>query len=287
MLQQTRVEAVIPYYHRFLRRFPDIRALARAEESDVLAAWSGLGYYSRARLLHRAAKQVEAAGTPGTLTELRALPGVGEYTAAAIGSIVLGLPVAAVDGNVLRVASRATNDAAEITRPETRRRLAEVAQGWLDPRRPGDFNQALMELGATICIPRSPACDRCPVTGLCEARKAGTQRQLPVKLKKNEIREIALQLVILRRGGKVLLRKRGAGEKRLADFWELPEREAGARGDAVLVGEFTHQIVNDRFRIGVWRAAAPAGRVPGARWFADNELESMPVSTITRKALRL
>ena len=156
MLQQTRVEAVIPYYRRFLERFPSVEALAAAPENDVLAAWSGLGYYRRARNLHSAAKQIIAEGLPATHEVILSLPGVGPYTAAAIASIALDLPHAAVDGNVVRVISRLTNDASEIASPAARRRFAEEAARLLDPRRPGDFNQAMMELGATICVPRTP-----------------------------------------------------------------------------------------------------------------------------------
>src|SRR5579862_6586746 len=165
MLQQTRAEAVIPYYERFLERFPNAAALAVASEQEVLAWWSGLGYYSRARHLHKAARLV-ADGFPKTYETIRELPGVGDYTAAAIGSIAFGLPHAVVDGNVLRVVARIENDAADIAAPRTRERFRTVAQNWLE-QAPADsfgaFNQALMELGATICLPRNPACTTCPV----------------------------------------------------------------------------------------------------------------------------
>ena len=283
MLQQTRVEAVIPYFQRFLDRFPDVDALAAAVEPDVLAAWSGLGYYSRARLFHRAVKQVASAGPPASLSELRALPGVGEYTAAAVGSIVLGLPVAAVDGNVLRVVSRVINSDADISRPATRKCFQATAQQWLDPRRPGDFNQAMMELGATLCTPRKPACLRCPITPLCGAYAAGTQHQLPVKIRRAQPREVALDVLILLRHSKVYLLPRAAAEKRLAGFWELPRKNADT--DAEAVGKFTHQIVNDRYRVTVWKGRPPAGRLSGGRWFSPAELSQTPVTTVTRKAL--
>lgn len=286
MLQQTRVEAVIPYFHRFLDRFPDIEKLAVANEPDVLAAWSGLGYYSRARLLHRAAKAVATSGLPESLEELRALPGVGEYTAAAIGSIALGLPVAAVDGNVLRVVSRITRDASEIGLGATRQRFQAIAQSWMNAARPGDFNQAMMELGATVCLPRSPDCGRCPVAKLCAACAAGTQSQLPVKIRKAEVREAALDVVVLRRRDRILLVQRSHGEKRLGGFWELPERHVCAGIEAVRAGAFSHQIVNDRFRVTVWHARPPRGRIPGGKWFTERDLATTPVTTVTRKALR-
>src|ERR1035438_4678919 len=154
MLQQTRVQAAIPYYRRFLDRFPTVEALAAAAEQDVLTLWAGLGYYSRARNLRRAAQQVVAAGGfPRDYAAIRALPGIGDYTAAAIASIVFQLPYAAVDGNVLRVVARVENDAADIASPRTRERFRAIAREWMGRRQPGVFNQALMELGATVCVP--------------------------------------------------------------------------------------------------------------------------------------
>jgi A/G-specific adenine glycosylase len=288
MLQQTRVEAVIPYYERFLARFPDVEALAGASEPDVLTAWTGLGYYSRARSLHRAAKQVASAGAPADHGQLRELAGIGPYTAAAVASIAFGQPHAAVDGNVIRVMSRLTNDAGEISTPETRRRFAEEAQRLLDPRRPGDFNQAMMELGATVCVPRSPACGQCPVARLCKARAAGTERELPVKLRKTVTRDVALGLAIFagRAGmsGKVFLVQRAAEERRLAGFWELPAKDLFPdwRGRAAM--QIVHRIVNDRFRITVWRGPAPR-ILPAGRWFASADLAAIPLTTVARKAL--
>src|SRR6185369_2885080 len=149
---QTRAQAVIPYYHRFLDRFPTVESLAAAAEDDVLALWSGLGYYSRARNLRLAAQQIAATGGfPRDYDAIRALPGIGDYTAAAIASIAFNLPHAVLDGNVLRVVARVENDAADIGSGRTRERFRAVAQSWLDSRQPGLFNQALMELGATVC----------------------------------------------------------------------------------------------------------------------------------------
>ncbi len=290
MLQQTRVEAVIPYFHRFLERFPDVRALAEAPEPDVLAAWSGLGYYSRARNLHRAAKLVAGSGVPASHDEVLSLPGAGPYTAAAISSIALGLPYAAVDGNVIRVVSRLTNDAAEISAPRTRARFAAEAQHLLDPRRPGDFNQAMMELGATVCLPRTPLCPECPVRKFCAARAAGRERELPVKLKKPGVTEIALEPLAILRDGEVFLIRRDDSEKRLASFWELPARALFPEILSARGSEFTHRIVNDRFHVVVWTAvgqtAVPSTVPPeGGRWFELRELASVPVTTVTRKAL--
>ncbi len=284
MLQQTRVEAVIPYYHRFLDRFPDLAALAASPEPEILAAWSGLGYYSRARRLHKAAKQMAASGLPATYEAVRALPGAGPYTAAAIASIALNLPHAAVDGNVMRVVSRLTDDALEISRPAARRRFTAQAEWLLDHRRPGDFNQAMMELGARLCVPRAPHCGDCPVSKFCAARRAGTERELPVKLGKPQKKDVPLDLLLLERREQIFLIQRSAGERRLADFWELPERKLLAGIGSRLVGEFPHQIVNDRFLVKVWRARVTE-ELPYGRWFDRQEIDSIPLTTITRKAL--
>ncbi len=168
MLQQTRVAAVIPYYERFLERFPTAASLAMAPESDLLTMWAGLGYYSRARNLQKAAQQITASGTfPKNYDSILDLPGVGTYTAAAIASISFGLPHAVVDGNVKRVLARWTNDAHLDAQP--------LADRLLDPQNPARWNQALMELGATICVPRTPHCSECPVKTNCAAYRAGTQ----------------------------------------------------------------------------------------------------------------
>jgi A/G-specific adenine glycosylase len=292
MLQQTRVEAVIPYYQLFLQRFPSLEKLAAAAEEEVLTAWSGLGYYSRARNLHRAAKQVMEAGLPSTYEEALALPGVGVYTAAALASIALNLPHAAVDGNVMRVIARLTNDAAEITAPATRRGIAEAAGRLLDPRRPGDFNQAMMELGATVCLPGTPRCDLCPLQRHCAARAAGTARELPVKLNKQAINLVTLELAIVQsaeHAGRLLLVKRAASERRLANFWELPARQLFPRLRGKKVSEFRHQIVNDRFTVTVWELTGdnvkplPQG---SGEWLEPAALASLPLTTVTKKALR-
>jgi len=292
MLQQTRVEAVIPYYRLFLERFPCIAALAAARESNVLTVWSGLGYYSRARNLHRAAKQMTAgivpARFPATYEEILSLPGVGPYTAAAIASIALNLPHAAVDGNAIRVISRLTNDASEVTSIAARRRFAEEALRLLDPRRPGDFNQAVMDLGATVCLPRAPACGSCPAANFCAARAAGTERELPVKLKKPEARDVPLDLAILERDARVFLLKRSAAERRLADFWELPAKHRFRGLKGMKLTEFSHRIVNDRFRVTVWRMSAGKRQLsmpPQGRWVRIADLRAIPLTTVTKKAL--
>jgi A/G-specific adenine glycosylase len=286
MLQQTRVEAVIPYFRRFLARFPTPAALAAAQESDVLAAWSGLGYYSRARNLQRAARQLAVRGVPATYEEVLSLPGAGPYTAAAIASIVLDLPHAAVDGNVMRVISRLTDDASEISSGEAKRRFAIEANALLDRGRPGDFNQAMMELGATICIPRSPDCAACPVVAFCGARAAGRERELPVKLKKSAARDVLLELLLLEKGERIFLIQRSSSERRLADFWELPAKHLAKGLRCAKAAEFSHRIVNDCFRVTIWRCGSVSER-PEGTWFSRTELKKLPLTTITRKALAL
>jgi adenine-specific DNA glycosylase len=213
---------------------------------------------------------------------------VGPYTAAAIASIALDLPHAAVDGNVIRAISRLTNDASEITSSEARRRFAAEAGRLLDPGRPGDFNQAMMELGATVCLPRTPGCGKCPVAKFCAARAAGRERELPVRLKKQEPRDVPLELAVLERDARIFLVRRAATERRLADFWELPRKQIVPLLKGAKVSEFRHQIVNDRLRVAVWLFAItgslPAG-LPAGEWVAIADLERIPLTTVTKKAL--
>ena len=165
-----------------------------------------------------------------------------------------------------------------------RRRFTETAQTLLDPMRPGDFNQAMMELGATICVPRTPRCHECPVERFCAARAAGSERELPVKLKKAKARELDLDLLLFERGGEIFLIQRGSGERRLADFWELPDKKSFPRLRPRVAHDFSHQIVNDRFHVSVWTAEPPALLPPG-RWVAKDQLASIPLATISRKAI--
>ena len=220
MLQQTRVETVIPYYERWLARFPDLAALADAPEDDVLRAWEGLGYYSRARNLHGAARAVRERyqGTlPSDYAALRDLPGVGDYTAGAVASIAFGEVQPAVDGNVKRVLARLFD--MEAPRPAV---LRELAASLVDPRRPGDFNQAMMELGATICTPRAPACADCPVEAHCLARARGTVALRPAPRKRAAVPSFDLVTVVaLDARNRVLLRRRPDGGL-LAGMWEFP-----------------------------------------------------------------
>jgi A/G-specific adenine glycosylase len=287
MLQQTRAAAAIPYYEEFLRRFPDVESLARAPESEVLAAWSGLGYYSRARNLRRAAiAMVERGGFPSTFEAIRELPGVGPYTAAAVASIAFGLPYAVLDGNVMRVIARLEADGTDIGSGAARARFQEISQTLLDPRQPANFNQAMMELGATVCLPREPLCLVCPVASHCEARATGRQSEFPVKRRKAQPIEEALELVIVRRGQQVLMRQRGSSSRRMADFWELPDlKDLPDAAELNSVGEFRHSIVNHRYSVTVFEARASS--VERMAWVTPDGDNKFPVTTITRKALAL
>jgi A/G-specific adenine glycosylase len=288
MLQQTRAQAVIPYYHRFLEKFPTARVLAEASEESVLTAWSGLGYYSRARNLRAAAQQIARAGAfPREYESIRELAGVGDYTAAAVASIAFGLPHPVLDGNVMRVLARLLNDAGEITSTHTKRRLRDEAERLLDRAHPGCFNQALMELGATVCVPRAPRCGECPLAGECRGLRAGTAAELPVKLRKKEPVEIAGTLTIVARSGRVLLWRRAASEGRMAGFWELPDpsRLPGLR-QTETIGKFHHTITHHRYTFLV--TSGNIAEVPSHyRWIARARLPHLPLSTIARKALRL
>ncbi|RHW33344.1 A/G-specific adenine glycosylase [Neobacillus notoginsengisoli] len=228
MLQQTRVDTVIPYYHRFLELFPTIDALAEADEDKVLKAWEGLGYYSRARNLQSAVREVRDkynGVVPDSPKEISKLKGVGPYTAGAILSIAYGIPEPAVDGNVMRVLSRILLIREDIAKPASRKIFEEAVRRLISHESPSDFNQALMELGALICTPTSPSCLLCPVREHCIAFHEGVQAQLPVKSKKKKPKQVLLAAAIVEdQDGRILIRRRPA-EGLLANFWEFPSIE--------------------------------------------------------------
>lgn len=237
MLQQTRVDTVIPYYERFLRALPDVRSLADAEEGGLLKLWEGLGYYSRVRSMQKAARQICRAGGrfPDTFEALRALPGIGDYTAGAILSIAFGKPVPAVDGNVARVASRLTGTAAEASDPAFRARIAEELKKVYPAGRCGDFTQSLMDLGATVCLPNgAPRCDACPLRALCRACRDGSQESLPVKKAKKDRPVLDRTVFLLETGECVALRKRPEGGL-LGGLWELPGTDGALSEQAAAV----------------------------------------------------
>ena len=288
MLQQTRVAAVIPYYERFLSAFPNPAALAAANEEQVLTMWSGLGYYSRARNMHKTAKKVaEIDHFPCVFDAIRVLPGVGDYTAAAISSIAFGLPHAAVDGNVRRVIVRLlNNDVADVQAN---------AELLLDRRDPGRWNQAMMELGATVCTPRAPHCGACPLARFCEARRHGTQNSLPSKRLKPAPERLERTLLVIRERNRILL----TPSARVKGFWDLPElrssRSIANQLDGIRVadclGSFRHTITHRHYKFTVYGGIARKCLLNqrGAklyRWVADGKLDEIALSTTAKKALR-
>jgi len=276
MLQQTRVSAVMDHYQRFLRRFPTIEALASARESSVLAAWSGLGYYRRARMLHATAKKIvrEYGGEfPGTAEDLRALPGIGRYTAAAIASIAFDQPVAVVDGNVERVLQRVhgKNLAGEA--------LWSAAGELLGQQRPGDFNQAMMELGATLCLPRQPQCLLCPVSDFCATRGERHRAGKGTRQKKREI-----HYAFAARNGSIFLVQRSKTATLMPGMWEFPEI-TGSNGETAAWLTLRHSITVTDYVVRVVRNSDPEG-VPG-RWVRKSRATTLPLTGLTRKILRM
>jgi A/G-specific adenine glycosylase len=310
MLQQTRVETVLPYYDRFLARFRDARALAGAQLADVLAHWSGLGYYRRARHLHEAAAQVvrEHDGEfPREVDAARKLPGIGRSTAGAIVSIAYGVRAPVLDGNVKRVLARLFALRGDPDAKPLEERLWELAHSLVDCERPGDVNQVLMELGATVCLPFAAArCEECPVRALCRARARAIVAELPEKRTKAPLVAQTWLCAVANRGGRRLLHERPAGGL-LQGMWEFPTFEAPpgltaeeaaphlakalrARFDADFrIGRelLTHrQVVSNRKVTQRVYAATPSGRLSdAARWLDDVEIESRGITMATRRIL--
>jgi A/G-specific adenine glycosylase len=275
MLQQTRVSAVPEHYRRFLLRFPTVRKLAGAREASVLAAWSGLGYYRRARMLHSAAKVVVKryrGKVPGGLAELRALPGIGRYTAAAIASIAFDVPSAVVDGNVERVLQRVFGSGGRRNDPWRR------AEELLDHVRPGDFNQAMMELGATVCLSGQPRCPVCPVFDLC-----ATQGRFEKTCKTIRQRRREICYALDSRDNSILLVQRPKEASLMPGMWELPEvseNGAGKRPSLTL----RHSITVTDYVVRVLHG--PAQSAPAGRWVKKNRVTRLPLTGLARKILR-
>jgi A/G-specific adenine glycosylase len=274
MLQQTRVAAVIAHYHEFLQRFPTVQKLAAARGASILAAWSGLGYYRRARMLHAAAKVIvrEHEGTlPSTAEELQNLPGIGRYTSAAIASIAFDEPVAVVDGNVERVLQRL------VGRRLAAEELWATANSFLDKPRPGDFNQAMMELGAVVCTPRGPACLTCPVVALC-----ATRGELPVDTKAAKQKKREIHYALHCRNGDVLLVQRARDASLMPGMWELPELAVSKGGNPLFT--VRHSITTTDYTVRVWANAGSSG-VAG-KWISLGRIDRVALTGLTRKILR-
>jgi A/G-specific adenine glycosylase len=309
MAQQTRLDVVVPYFHRFVARFPTLRHLAQAPEEDVLALWSGLGYYARARNLHRAARAANG-NLPRTFAALSDLPGFGPYTAAAVASLAFGEDVPLVDGNVARVLARVLHlegDALQVRKP-----ALEAAARLLPKGSAGPFNEALMELGATLCTPRAPRCGECPLKTQCAAGIAGDAESFPAPKKQRVRPELHWAALDLRRSdGAVLLARRG-DEQLFAGLWELPSTEAPPAADAaeaarhVLrhhglpakaaacvehVGRVQQTLTHRQITLRLFRARL-SGRFPALgpslRWIAPDAaaFSSLGISSLAAKALR-
>ncbi len=272
MLQQTRVAAVLGYYARFLERAPTVEDLAGLDEDSLMKLWQGLGYYSRARNLHKTAKTVVeqfGGAFPDTYEGLRTLPGVGEYTAGAVASFAFDKPVPAVDGNVLRVVTRLTADPSDITKPATKKGITAQIQAILPLHAPAKFNQAIMELGAIVCLPNgAPLCDKCPLAQWCRARAMGDfsfPKKPPKKARKIEERPVYL----LFHEGRVALRRR-PDKGLLAGLYEYPDSLDGvAHGEAEFIGSGVHIFTHKEWHMQGFAAQSPAGELPEGWLWAD------------------
>lgn len=272
MLQQTRVAAVIDHYQTFLKKFPDVRKLAAAREASVLAVWSGLGYYRRARMMHRAAKDIVTKHDgkfPETSAGLRELPGIGRYTAAAIASIAFGEATAVVDGNVERVLSRVVGE----NLPHAD--VWALAEDMLDAKRPGDFNQAMMELGATVCLPRQPKCLMCPVSEACR-----TRGELPASEKAKPQQKKEVHYALDCRKDAVLLVERAKHESLMPGMWELPRIEGNGVDGSWM--KLKHSITITDYTVRVKQG--PAG--VGGQWVPRNRVLTLPLTGLARKILK-
>lgn len=301
MLQQTRVETVIPYFEKWMRLFPTVKALAQADEQDVLSAWEGLGYYSRARNLHKAAKVVvvEHRGKlPDEIDSLLQLPGVGRYTAGAILSIVFGKDEPALDGNLKRVYARLF-DVDEFSDSQAGEKILwELARKNLPKGKAGDFNQALMDLGSSICLPKNPRCLICPVMELCKARENGTQELRPVKKPKKDVPHYAHAAAVIVKRGKVLLAQRPVTGL-LAGMWEFPNARIDGDPAKALVkalraehslqvqrkealGVFEHAYTHFRVTVHAFRCELSAFNKK-MKWISLKELNQMPMGKVDRQ----
>ena len=310
MLQQTRVETVKPYYERWMERFPDVKTLAEADEQDVLRLWEGLGYYSRARSIHKAARVIQSeydGEIPSDPAILQKLPGIGAYTAGAIASIGYGLPAAALDGNIRRILARYYDIAEPVRTPATEKRLWQLAEENLDRERPGDHNEALMDLGSAICLPENPQCLLCPLCDECLARQHGTTAERPVMLKAEPIPHYIVTAAVIsdESGERFLLTKRPA-KGLLGGLWEFPggKQEAGESLEDCIrreiheeldieinVGEpfgvYKHAYTHFKMTLHAFRCEKTAGEPKTLAsdelgWFTRDELQNLPMGKIDR-----
>jgi len=309
MLQQTRVETVLPYFERFLTHYPNLEALATASQEEVLRLLEGLGYYSRARNLLKAAREIYSdfdGQIPSTAKDLERLPGIGHYTAGAIASIAFDEPVAAVDGNIKRIYSRILALKEPFGSSHLDKIIEDYAQTIIPHDRPGDFNQALMDIGSNLCLPRQPLCLACPVQEYCLAFQQGIQNDLPVRIKKAPLPHYEVCAAVIRMDNKILLCQRGESGM-LAGLWEFPggkleqsdnslegclRREVlGKTGLEISIGEkigiFQHAYTHFRITVHAWQAkpnSLPLSELPeNRRWVLSDDLPEYPMGKVARK----
>lgn len=310
MLQQTQVATVIPYFDRFIKALPTLRKLADADEQIVLRLWQGLGYYRRARNLHAAAKQIvqdHKGKVPDNVTDLLALPGVGRYTAGAIASIAYNKPTPILDGNVARVFSRLFLIDTPIDIPATTKTLWRLAEELVPTKRPGDFNQAVMELGALVCTKANPTCDTCPLAKTCAALSADRVDEVPVPAKRKAPKAVHHHIIAIKRGNRYLFEQRPASGL-WSNMWQLPTAEqlparidgqeisgwanerVGLTTDEVKpVGTFTHKTTHRTIHFKLWQADVIAGRLKprAGQWRRLSQINDLPMANPQRKAISM
>ncbi|MBI4972128.1 MAG: A/G-specific adenine glycosylase [Candidatus Omnitrophica bacterium] len=297
MLQQTQVDTVIPYFNQWLKRFPNVKTLAASDENEVLKAWEGLGYYTRARNLHRAAKEIITkynGKIPETKDVIMTLPGIGRYTAGAILSIAFNQPVALVDGNVMRVFSRLFDIHSDVAAQTTQKKIWALAGALVPEKNPGDFNQALMELGATICTNGSPSCLICPLAGECISLEKSDPSQLPVKKIKTKIQKFSGWIFVIENKGKFLIEQRPAGQV-MGGLWEFPslmKADADHFPNKETVGKIKAAFTKFRGEYRVARINYKPGLFKKDKseifcWITPKEFSKFTFSAPSRKVLEL
>jgi A/G-specific adenine glycosylase len=309
MLQQTRVETVIPYFHRWMQRFPTVQALAAASEQDVLQTWEGLGYYRRARNLYQAAREVITrfeGHLPTTRAELESLPGIGRYTAGAIASMAFGQDEPALDGNLRRVLARMFNLSMPLRSPQGQQTLEQLLEEHLPRGQAGDFNQAMMDLGATLCTPRAPDCARCPLAAVCQANQLGVQEARPVADERRQVPHYTVTAAVIQRDGQVLIAQRPAAGL-LGGMWEFPDgkqepeetllaclereilEELGVRvAVGAQFGVFRHAYTHFKVTLHAFYCTLGSEEprpieASGLRWVLPSELAGFPMGKIDRQ----
>ena len=306
MLQQTQVATVIDYYLRFMKRFPNVKKLAAADQSDVLKMWEGLGYYRRARQLHKAAQEIVSNHNgkfPTEFDDVLALPGIGRYTAGAILSISKDQQLPIVEGNTIRLYARLLQMESDPKTSAAQKQLWRFAEAIVPPKRSGDFNQALMELGNRICKPKSPLCESCPVSSLCPTFVRGLQAEIPAPSKKMKYEDITEAIVLVRRNGKFLVRQCGEGE-RWTGLWDFPRYEVNGKNARQILEQqlqqstgitaeisplnktIRHAVTRYRITLKCFSAENVTGRVSRdsqAKWLSPKKLAQLPMSVTGRK----